>query len=65
MGTRRQRPQLPARTAQPPAQVHHRHVFEHLLPSLRATALRMAEGNLSRVVVLTRTSFEVPPPPKG
>ena len=39
-----------------------RHVLEGLVPALRATALRMAAGDPSRVRILSRSRFEVDDP---
>ena len=47
-------------TAKPPASpVEVRHVFEDLAPSLRETALRMAEGRMERIKVISSSRFEV------
>ena len=64
---RRVRLQMPPRsrrphmsTEKPPnGKVETRHVFEDLAPSLRETALRMAEGNPARIRVLSVARFEV------
>ena len=42
-----------------PVQV--RHVFDDLAPALRQEALRHADGDVSRVVVLSPSRFEVLP----
>lgn len=58
MPPRSRRPHMS--TEKPPnGKVETRHVFEDLAPSLRETALRMAEGNPARIRVLSVARFEV------
>ena len=56
------RPRYTAPVKHRPGPVVTRHVLDGLAPALRATALRMAAGDLSRVRVLSRSRFEVDDP---